>query len=148
MNKPKKVGRPRIVETPEEFDYLVDWYEAHCINDSTTVSFTGMARFLGFVSRESLYAYGKREEFSDSVKRARLMVEEAYELRLWGRNVAGAICALKNHGWSDRQSPEHSTVVGGVIRVPAALTPDEWDKRARERQARLQNRTNGTGSLT
>ena len=77
-----------------------------------------------------------------------MKIEAAYEERLFGNNVAGAIFALKNHGWSDKQAVEHSTVVGGVLRVPAALTPEEWDERARERQAQLQNRTNGTGSST
>ena len=60
-----------------------------------------------------------------------MKIEAAYEERLFGNNVAGAIFALKNHGWSDKQAVEHSTVVGGVLRVPAALTPEEWDEMKR-----------------
>ena len=35
------------------------------------------------------------------------MVEHEYEKRLFGSNVAGAIFALKNHGWSDRHDHTH-----------------------------------------
>ena len=104
----QKVGRPRIVETPEEFDRLVEEYRALCTENEIPVTFSGMARHLGFVSRQSLYDYEKREGFSYPVKRAQLMVEHEYEKRLHGNNVAGAIFALKNHGWSDRHDHTHT----------------------------------------
>jgi hypothetical protein len=58
---------------------------------------------LGFTSREAVDTYAGYEGFSDSVKRAKTLVENAYEKRLHGNNVAGAIFALKNMGWRDRQ---------------------------------------------
>ncbi len=128
MKKPKKVGRPRIVQTPEEFDALVEEYEALCQENECPVTFTGMAIHLGFASRRSFYDYEKTEGFSHSVKRARLLVEAEYESRLHGPNVAGAIFALKNHGWSDK--PQHNVEEDRewVIVMPEKLTTEEWMK--------------------
>ena len=105
-----------MIASPEEFDRLVDEYHELCVKDKVAVTFAGMALHLGFSSRRSLYQYEKREGFLHSVKRARLMVEAEYERRLWGTNVAGAIFALKNHGWSDKQELRHSGD-DGQIRV-------------------------------
>jgi hypothetical protein len=65
---------------------------------------TGLVLFLGFVSRQSLLDYAKRgDEFSDIVKRAKCRVEHGYEKALWGDTPTGAIFALKQMGWSDKQ---------------------------------------------
>ena len=72
---------------------------------------------IGFASRQSLYDYGKREGVSYPVKRARLLVEAEYERRLSGNNVAGAIFALKNHGWSDKHELRHSGDEGGPVEM-------------------------------
>lgn len=98
-----KPGRPRIVETPEEFDRRVDEYVEDRRSAQRPITFTGMALFLGFVDRRSLYDYQDLPGFSPSVKRARAMVEAQYEENLHGQAVAGSIFALKNHGWTDRQ---------------------------------------------
>ena len=65
-----------------------------------------MILHLGLSSRESLDEYGRRPEFSDSVKRAKLLVENQYEMKLDGSRPTGAIFALKNMGWSDRKEVE------------------------------------------
>ena len=62
-----------------------------------------MCLALGFTSREAVDTYADYDGFSDSVKRAKTLVENAYEKRLHGHNAAGAIFALKNMGWRDRQ---------------------------------------------
>lgn len=64
---------------------------------------TGLALFLGFESRQSIYDYEKNGDFSYTIKRARLHVENSYEKNLLSRNAVGAIFALKNFGWSDKQ---------------------------------------------
>ena len=97
-----------MIASPEEFEALVEQYRALCTEQKVPVTFAGMASHLGFASRQSLYDYEKREGFSYSVKRARLLVEAEYERRLSGSNVAGAIFALKNHGWSDKHELRHS----------------------------------------
>jgi hypothetical protein len=113
----KKPGHPRIVETPEEFDRKVGEFEAQCIKDKVPVTFTGMAIHLGFADRRSFYDYEKLPEFSHSVKKARSLVERSYERRLSSSNPVGAIFALKNHGWTDKQRVEHTGADGDAIEI-------------------------------
>ena len=68
-------------------------------------------------------SYGDRPEFRVSVKRAKLLIENGYEvdLRKTG-NPAGSIFALKNMGWSDRQEIEFR---GVLAHLDVSLLPDE-----------------------
>lgn len=75
------------------------------------LTITGLAYHLGFESRQSFYAYEDRPEFSYTIKRARLFIENDYEKQLQIGNTTGAIFALKNFGWRDKIETEHS---GGV----------------------------------
>jgi len=110
-----KVGRPRIVETPEEFEQAAAEYFTEAADEGRPITITGLALALGFSSRQGLYDYEDRPEFSGIVKRCRLTVEYAYEGRLWENNPTGAIFALKNMGWSDRQQHELSGPGGTPI---------------------------------
>lgn len=114
------MGRPPLFDNPEALQAKVDEYfiwvlgeREWVVNDSgereervkraachTTV--TGMALFLGFESRQSIYDYEERGDFSYIIKKARMKVEDAYEQRLHGTTPTGAIFALKNMGWKDR----------------------------------------------
>lgn len=105
-------GRPRLISSPEELNDRADTYFAVCKAEDRPVTVTGLALALGLSSRESLDEYGRRPEFSDSVKRAKAMVAAAYEERLWGNSPAGAIFALKNMGWSDKQDVNVSGELG------------------------------------
>ena len=84
---------------------------------------TGLALYLGYTSRQALLDNEKRDdqpqELVDAIKRAKLRVQLAYEERLHGNNPTGAIFALKNFGWKDRQDIEHSGPEGKplVIRM-------------------------------
>jgi hypothetical protein len=101
----KPVGRPRLFSSPQEFDDLVDQYILICQNPEQpkAITLTGMVLALGFCSKDTLYEYQNYPEFTDSVKRARLLVEQEYENRLvTGSNSASSIFALKNFGWADK----------------------------------------------
>lgn len=63
---------------------------------------TGLCYHIGFESRQSFYAYEQKPEFSYTVKRARLFIEQEYEEQLQVGNTVGAIFALKNFGWIDK----------------------------------------------
>lgn len=128
----KKVGRPLIIKNSAEMDRLVDEYRAQCLADKEPVTLTGLILHLGLSSRQSLDDYGKRPEFIDSVKRAKLIVECEYEKRLANVSPTGAIFALKNMGWSDRQEHEHSGPNGGPIQHK-----DMTDEELRQELARL-----------
>ena len=74
---------------------------------------TGLALFLGFADRRSFYDYcdsprPKTKKFAYAMKRARTFMERHYEQLLQSGNYAGAIFALKNFGWSDKQEVEHT----------------------------------------
>jgi hypothetical protein len=125
-NKSKKTatGRPAIFATAELLQEKISNYFENCPDKKTVffklkdevvseqvqrLTISGLAYFLGFESRQSFYDYEKRgDAFSYALKRARLYIEREYEMQLDGSNAAGAIFALKNFGWSDRQEVEHS----------------------------------------
>lgn len=122
-------GRPAIFETDEELqDKVVAYFEyikgdfhneteivkgepvtrTICDRHSETPSITGLALFLGFESRQSIYDYESKGEFSYTIKRARLRVEASYEQFLLTQASTGAIFALKNFGWKDKSEVESS----------------------------------------
>ncbi len=101
-------GRKRIIGSSKEFDRRAQAYFDQCRENNEPVLLTGLIYALGLSSRESLDEYGRRPEFSDSVKRAKLLVEMAYENRLGLSSPTGAIFALKNFGWKDKAEFEHS----------------------------------------
>ena len=98
-------GRPRTFNTDEELANAVEEYFAG--NPKHTI--TGLALALGFESRQSFYDYEKEGQFSYTIKRARLTIESYYEEKLLSQHATGAIFALKNFGWSDRQEIDHTT---------------------------------------
>lgn len=112
-------GRPAIYETPEALISACDEYFEYIkgeaaknkddeidydrwVREPEPATVTGLVLFLGFSSRQSLDDYAKKEEFSDIIKKARLRVENKYELKLHGTTNTGAIFALKNMGWKDK----------------------------------------------
>lgn len=120
MAAKKKVGRPLKFETASELQKQIDKYFKNCpdkrkflnkLGDVVEIpmpTISGLSYFLGFESRQSFYDYEKIEEFSYTVKRARLFIEREYELMLQSQNCTGAIFALKNMGWQDKAQQEVS----------------------------------------
>lgn len=105
------MGRPAKWSDPESFDKAVEEY----FTDNSTPTWTGLALHLGFESRQSLEDYKKKEGFSYPIKKALAKIESEYEKRLFGQNVAGAIFALKNFGWRDKQEIEQKTEHSGSV---------------------------------
>lgn len=98
-------GRPAHYETPEELADKVITYFDECENKNCKATVTGLTLYLGFSSRSSLDDYEKRSnEFSYVIKRAKLAVENSYELS----GNAIDIFALKNMGWKDKSEHEFS----------------------------------------
>lgn len=129
----KPVGRPLKYKSAKEMQERIDWYfeaikgnsnpdairadlennEKFQIfwNDITDVypTITGLALALGFTTRDSLINYENRsDEFFDTIKKAKLRVENAIEQRLFHQNATGSIFNLKNNfGWEDVNKNEH-----------------------------------------
>lgn len=107
-------GRPPMYETPEEMQPVIDAYFAECDVGGKPYTMAGLTRALGFSHRQSIADYEAKPDFTDTIKKARLRVEEFLECRLYGQSVAGVIFNLKNNfGWKDRQ--EISGPDGGPI---------------------------------
>lgn len=88
-------------------------------------SINGLALFVGFNSKDTLYQYGKKLLYSDSVKRARALIEKHYETGLSGKAPTGAIFALKNFGWKDKQEVEQTVSKKITITPRQKINTDE-----------------------
>ncbi|MCW8966617.1 MAG: DNA-packaging protein [Candidatus Pacearchaeota archaeon] len=131
-------GRPPLYNDPEEMAIAIADYFLSCDNNQSyrriknkdgemeTVTdpapikytLTGLAIHLGFESRQSLYDYKGKEEFSYVIKRAILRIEYQVEMEVRERDKpTGAIFVLKNMGWSDKTEIEHT----GLKEVPSEL---------------------------
>lgn len=98
-------GRPLKFATPELLQEKIDAYFASCSDESGKLlkpyTITGLALALD-TTRETLCDYQEKDDFSDTVIRAKLRCENFAEEQIFvSRNPNGAIFALKNYGWKD-----------------------------------------------
>jgi hypothetical protein len=107
-------GRPPKYESAEQLQEAIDKY----FESTPLLTITGLCLHLGFESRQSFYDLQKNEEFSYTIKKARMRIESAYEELLQSKAFAGAIFALKNFGWTDKQTIEHE---GGISLKPVII---------------------------
>lgn len=96
-------GRPPKFKNKEELISRIKEYFDNSVKEKFRPTITGLALYLGFSSRQSIYDYAKNTEYSYSIKRAILVIENEYEILLTGNNVSGVIFALKNMDWTDKQ---------------------------------------------
>lgn len=115
-------GRPALFKTVKELETKIDKYFKECpdkrmvkVKDSEGAEYhdylpcptvTGLALYLGFCDRQSMYDYQEKQEFTCTIKRARTFIENEYEKMLHNGQCTGAIFALKNMGWKDRIEQE------------------------------------------
>lgn len=118
------LGRPPLFSKPEELQEQIDRYFKEGVTVKKVIvgkppnqqvvevevpTITGLAYFIGFESRQSFYDYEEKADFTYTIKRARLFIEKEYEELLQTGNTTGAIFALKNFGWTDKQEIDHTT---------------------------------------
>lgn len=138
MSDKRPVGRPPAFTSVEEMQKLIDKYFEDCDgkvlldkngnpvrnkvgkiirDDRRPYTVTGLALALGFNSRTSLLNYEGKEEFVNTILRAKARVERYAEERLYDNNGAnGAKFSLANNfkGWTEKQTIEadvKSTVI-------------------------------------
>lgn len=100
-----KVGRPLKFQTLEELTTIADKYFLETPENEWTI--TGLALALD-TTRELLIDYQEKDEFSDTIKKYKLKVHNAYEKDLRKKGRSGDIFALKNFGWKDKNETELS----------------------------------------
>lgn len=123
MKKSKPIGRPPLYKTAKELQVKIDEYfnkgygkRKVVIGPSSNretieipvVTITGLVSYCGFANRQSFLDYEEKPEFTCTIKKARNRIEQVYEELLQSGLGAGAIFALKNFGWVDKQELEHS----------------------------------------
>lgn len=105
-------GRKPIYDNVEDLrDKIIEYFESYLVKEDEYLNpvlghkptITGLALYLGFSSRQSFYDYVKKQEFSYILKKASLYIEMNYEMLLESKSSTGAIFALKNMGWKDKQ---------------------------------------------
>lgn len=140
LNYIKTNGRPPIFATVDDLENAIQDYFTNGVKERMIVigkapnkqvvyvpipTITGLCYYIGFASRQSFYDYEDKEGFSYTVKRARLFIEKEYEEQLTAGNTIGAIFALKNMGWKDKQELDH-TSGGNEIKIqptPIMIVP-------------------------
>ena len=101
----RREGRPYKWKSVEELKPKIDEYFE--ITDEEDWTVTGLALHLN-TTRDTIIDYQKKDEFSDTIKNAKLKVEMSYEKILKKKGHSGAIFGLKNFGWKDKQEVETS----------------------------------------
>jgi len=115
----KKMGRPPKYETVAQMQIIIDRYFDECfykrfgsnivnfelpedyqfITDDVHPTVTGLALALN-MTRKGLIDYEKKDEFGNTIKKAKTRIEADLEQRLFGPSVAGVIFNLRhNYGW-------------------------------------------------
>nr|DAP29522.1 MAG TPA: DNA packaging protein gp3 [Caudoviricetes sp.] len=97
-------GRPHKISKKEELQNKIDIYFKECDMKNEPYTITGLCIALD-ICRDTLCEYAKKEEFSDTIKKAKLRVENYLEKHLITDNgTTGIIFNLKNNfGWKDKQ---------------------------------------------
>lgn len=105
-----KEGRPPKFKTVEELDNLIESYFADCKERGEPPFFVELCVWLD-TTRKTLLEYEEKDEFRNSVKRAKARCEAAIEKGMLTNkfNATGSIFNLKNnYGWEDRQKVDNT----------------------------------------
>lgn len=115
-----KVGRPLKFDSVENLELKIQEYFDSCWETKEVdgnilqrqvrpYTITGLAVHLD-TSRETLLDYEDKEEFSDTIKRAKMKIHNYVEEYLFtGKNQTGAIFNLKNnYGWTDKTEVDNT----------------------------------------
>lgn len=116
-------GRPRKISEKEELQNKINNYFEECEKNKEPYTITGLCMALD-ICRDTLCEYAKKDEFSDTIKKAKLKVENYLEKHLiTDSSTTGIIFNLKNNfDWSDKQQIEHS---GNVNNPFSELSTEE-----------------------
>jgi hypothetical protein len=97
-----RMGRPPKYSTPEDMEAKIDEYFAQ----TATPNMAALVIYLGFAHRQSLTDYlQNKPEFTDTIKRARCLMESNYVNRLLSEHkMTGALAfTLKcNYDWTEK----------------------------------------------
>ena len=100
----------KIIEVEDEEGKKHKETQRNWIRKPEPPTITGLTLHLGFAHKSSLYDYAEKKEFSDHIKRGISRIEKYHEIQAaYGDKCTGNIFILKNFGWKDSQSIDHTT---------------------------------------
>lgn len=102
------VGRPNKFTSVEDMEQAIEEYFDYCDENNKPYTISGLAYALG-TNRQTLLDYQDKEEFTDTIKRAKARIECFNEELLFSKDVptVGVIFNLKNnYNWKDKQEIE------------------------------------------
>jgi hypothetical protein len=139
----KSVGKKAKYGTPQEMQKKIDEYfskyenrapltdkngrvlldkEGNVVYNQGMPTSSGLALFLGFTSRTSLFDYIQKPTFTDVIKHARLRLQSFWEPLLASKNYQGAkyFCSNMSDGWQEpealaKQQLQQAPVVAQVV---------------------------------
>ncbi len=147
MSEKHPGGRPPYYSSVEEMEEMIEKYFDECKGrflydkdgnpltdknghpirvDRRPLTITGLALALGFTTRQGLLNYEGKEEFVDTIKRAKTRVEKYAEERLYDKDGAnGAKFSLANNfkGWTEKQQIEAD--VKNSVTISVELVDDD-----------------------
>jgi hypothetical protein len=141
-----KGGRPLMYKNAEEMQQKIDEYFTECDgkplldNEGNPMidkngkpimygvrpyTITGLALALGFNSRQALLNYQAREEFYDTITRAKARVERYAEERLFDKDGSnGAKFSLANNFSDWREKQQIDAKVDSEVNITIELTDE------------------------
>ena len=120
------MARPKLYETKEEVQEIIDAYFSLCDQLEKPYTMSGLANALN-MSRQSLINYSKEDEFFDTIKKARAEVEQQLEENaLMGKaNSTFTIFNLKNnYGWRDSVEVKNDNELSKLDELLGAIKND------------------------
>lgn len=136
--------RPALFKSAKELEEKIDkyfdsWYNKKKVTTKSWVEIeipyitvTWLSYYLWFESRQSLYDYANKGEYSYIIKRAKLLIEREYEEWLFSQGSTWAIFALKNMWWKDKSEVENTN-------KNVNYTKDEWKNMSDEELEEIAN---------
>lgn len=121
-------GRPPKWTTPEELQKDIDKYFEECKKTGEPLTITGLAIALD-TYRQTLMNYEEKDEFFDTIKKAKQRIENFAEKKLYDKDVptSGVIFNLKNnYGWVDKQEVESKVNLSYENTLKEVADEDEY----------------------
>lgn len=112
------VGRPLKFQSVQELEEKIDQYFKVTPKDEWTI--TGLAIALD-TFRSVLCDYQAKDEYSNTIKKAKQRVENGYELDLKKSGRSGTIFALKNFDWKDKNETDVTSKGERIMLMPSEL---------------------------
>lgn len=123
-----------LIKTPEETTEKTIKTGNSPKPETLPATISGLMLFLGFNSRKEYDDYENYGKYNDVLKRARLRIEAEYEKKLHYQSSTGAIFALKNLGWNDR---EENKDTNGSVTLNIEILNSEYNPAVAENEVIL-----------